>query len=85
MEMIIIEDLRCRGVNEEKIKLIMELLRQMERDETPPNLRNVERNRVKEKVELVNEVLGYIITEDITATNRLLKAAGCVVGRLLLG
>ena len=51
---------------------------------SPPNLRYVERSRLKEKVDQVNEVLGFIvIPDDISVINKLLAAAGCAVGRHL--
>ena len=75
--------LQVQGISEEKILLIEEIIEQMKSDEAPPNLRNVERKRLKSKVDEVNEVLKYIPTEYITATNKLLKAAGCVVARKL--
>ena len=42
----------------------------------PANLRYVERSRLKQKVDQVNEVLGFIV---IPAINKLLAAAGSVV------
>ena len=79
-----VEELRAMGVSEEKINLILEIRVQMEKDESPPNLRYVERSRLKQKVDQVNEVLGFIvIPDDITAINKLLAAAGSVVGRHL--
>ena len=45
----------------------------------PMNLRNVDRNTLKEKVRKVNSALRYIHTDDITETNRLILAAVVVV------
>ena len=71
-------------VGEEKINFILEIRLQMEKDESPPNIRYVERSRLKHKVDQVNEVLGFIVIPgNITAINKLLAAAQCVVGRHL--
>ena len=45
----------------------------------PMNLRNVNRNSLKEKVKKVNSALRYVHTDDITETNRLILAAAVVV------
>ena len=42
---------------------------------------NVERKQLKTKSDEINRVLNYIVTESITTTSRLLKAAGCVVAK----
>ena len=46
----------------------------MKTDKAPPSLRNVEGKQLKSKSDEVNRVL-YIVTENITPTSRLLKAA----------
>ena len=49
----------------------------------PPNLRHVERKTLKREVSKINSVLEDIPTSNITDTNKLLKAAGCVVAKRL--
>ena len=46
----------------------------MKTDKAPPSLRNVEGKQLKSKSDGVSRVL-YIVTENITPTSRLLKAA----------
>ena len=70
-------------ISDDKARLIDEIIEQMKSDETPPNLRNVERKRLKLIVDEVNDILKFIPSEDITTINQLLKAAGCVVARKL--
>ena len=55
----------------------------MKTDEAPFNLRNVERKQLKSNCDEINRVLNYIVTESITPTSWLLKAAGCVVAKKL--
>ena len=56
----------------------------MKTDKAPPNLRNVEREKLKSKNDETNILLNYIVTENITTTSRLLKAAGCAQRNLVL-
>ena len=49
----------------------------------PPNLRNIERRWLREKVNEVNKILTFIETKDIIQTNELLLAAGRVVAMRL--
>ena len=51
-------------------------------DKAPPSLRNAEGKQLKSKSGEVNRVL-YIVTENITPTSRLLKAAGYLVAKKL--
>ena len=50
-------------------------------EESPRNSRNIERKRLKEKVDKVNKALAIKDTKDITHTNELLLAAGQVVAK----
>ena len=43
------------------------------------NLRAMDRKKVKEKLEVVNEVIDKVISRDITDTNRIILAASNVV------
>ena len=51
--------------------------------ECPPNLRNVEKCRLRGKIAKVNEIIHYLETKYITETNDLLLAIGRVVARRL--
>ena len=46
-------------------------------------LKNVKRKQLKLKSDEINRVLNYIVTENITSTSRLLKAACCVMAKKL--
>ena len=50
----------------------------------PPNLRNIERPRLREKVDEMNKILTFIETKVRTQTNELLLAVGRVVGKRLV-
>ena len=47
------------------------------------NLRAMDRKKVKEKLEVVNEVIDKVISRDITDTNRIILAASNVVADLV--
>ena len=47
------------------------------------NLRAMDRKKVKEKLEIVNEVIDKVISRDITDTNRIILAAANVVADLV--
>ena len=73
----VIADMEKGGCSIEEIQMPREILESVKKEEDPPpNLRNVERKRLKEKVKEVNKVLAFMETKDITQTNRLLLAAG---------
>ena len=62
---------------------MQEILEQMKMDEMPPNLRHVEKKKIKMEIDKINGVLEVIITANITETNKLIKAASCVVAKHL--
>ena len=51
----------------------------MKTDENPPNLRNIQRKRLKSKSNEINRALNYISVENISLKARLLRAAGYAV------
>ena len=71
------------GMNEEERRLRQDIINQMEMNQMPPNLRHVERTKLKQEVGKVNSVLDTIPTSSISETNNLLKAAACVVAKNL--
>merc|ERR1712080_627339 len=75
--------MRTKGLSEEKCQLVKEIMEQMDKEEMPMNLRNVERKKLLQRVKKIDEVLKEIPTKGITDTNRVLNAAGCIVGRKL--
>ena len=70
-------------MTEEMKQIVNEIAKLMKTDEAPPNLRHVERKKLNEEAKKVNEALQYIQTGNITHTNKLLKAAGCLVAMRL--
>ena len=77
------DNMVTKGYTEEEIQLVKEIMEQMEKDETPMNMRNVERDKLVKKVKEIDKVLKEIPTERITDTNKVLNAAGCIVGKKL--
>ena len=68
-------------IDEESRKILQDVIAKYNGTEElmPMNLRNVNRNTLKEKVRKVNSALRYIHTDDITETNRSILAAAVVV------
>ena len=80
----VIADMEKGGCSIEEIQMPREILESVKKEEDPPpNLRNVERKRLKEKAKEVNNVLAFMETKNITQSNRLLLAAGQVVSKRL--
>lgn len=80
----VIQRMERDGCNREKINLAREIMESMkDESECPPNLRNIERRRLREKIAEVNKIIHYLETKDITETNDLLLAIGRVVARRL--
>ena len=80
----VVNSMEEKGCSMEEVQLAKEMLENFKNGEEPPtNLRNIERKRLKEKVDKVNKVLAFIETKDITHTNELLLAAGRVVAKRL--
>ena len=72
------------GLDDEYIDLAFKILKEYEKGSNtkPYNLRRLDRRKVKQKVQEVDEILSYITTKDITERNNLMRAAAV---RLLLG
>ena len=70
-----------RGIDEEDIRDMQEIWDQMEMDEMPPNLRHVEKKKLKIEISKTNAILELMNTSNITDTNKLLRAAACVVAK----
>ena len=70
-------------IDEDTKEITNELVELMRTDETPPNMRHIERKKLKEEATKVNEILQCVQTDNITDTNKLLKAAGCLVAKRL--
>ena len=68
-------------IDEESRKILQDVIAKYNGTEEliPMNLRNFNRNVLKEKVRKVNSALRCIHTDDITETNRLILAAAVVV------
>ena len=73
------------GCSREKINLAREIMESMKNEsESPPNLRNIEKCRLREKIAEVNKIILYLETKDITETNDLPLAIGRVVARRIV-
>ena len=64
------------------LEMILTRMRK-EQDDIPPNLRYVDRSKVKATTQKVNQIIQVIETSNITETNRLIIAAANVVADLL--
>ena len=71
------------NVGEDKIRLREKLLDQIQtkEDTNPPNLRSVDRRKVKEKTKAVDSIIHYIPITDLEEINNLRKAIAHVVAR----
>ena len=80
----VVNSMEEKGCSKEEVQLAKEILESFKNgEEPPPNLRNIERKQLKEKVDEVNKVLSLMETKDITQTTELLLAAGRVVAKRL--
>ena len=80
----VVNSMEEKGCSMEDVQLVKEILERFKnREELPPNLTNIERKRLKDKVDEVDKVVALIETKDITHTNELLLAAGRVVAKRL--
>ena len=69
------------GFNDNEKELLKDVLNNITNnpDKIPPNLRYIERKKVKEATNRINKVISIITTENITETNTLIRAAAnCV-------
>ena len=73
------------GMTKEQTNIINMLKEELRKTniENPPNLRNVDRLRLKSYTEKVDKALDQIIVNDLEQLNNLVKAGGNVVARLL--
>ena len=74
-------EMREQGCSDDKITILRIILDELDSSEVnkPPNLRSVDRSRLKKAVREVNVVVGFIQTRSITETNRVLIVAANVV------
>ena len=73
--------MHSEDLTEDERGMVQEIVQQMKTKEAPPNLRYCAKKKLEEETCKVNRVLACIKTCDITATNELLKAAGCIVAK----
>ena len=73
------------GHGDEKIKLMNMLVEELSKDEItkPPNLRHVDRKKIKEKTAEVDKILGYVQVNTLEEIDNLTKTAGNLVAKLL--
>ena len=64
-----------------QLEIFTQIIELMESNDlpNPPNLRRIDRRRLKEAVIKVNDVISAVKTDDITQTNRLIKPVGAIV------
>ena len=75
----------AEGISDDQRDILEMILTRMrkEQDDIPPNLRYVDRAKVKATTQKVNQIIQVIETSNITETNRLIVAAANVVADLL--
>ena len=71
--------------NEEKKELLMRVAKEIRYDpeRIPPNLRYIDRKKVREAAVKTNKIVCFIKTERITETNSVLHTAGNVVAEMV--
>ena len=79
------EKMRADGLGEEEIKIMRMLQEKLSKEEMqqPMSLRFIDRKKRKEKTLQVDKVIPYLGTNNLFQCNKILKAAGCVVERLV--
>ena len=71
--------------NEEEKELLMRVVKEIryEPERIPPNLRYIDRKKVRAATMKINKIVSLIKTETITETNSLLRAAGNIVAEMV--
>ena len=71
--------------NEEEKELLMRVAKEIRHDpeRIPPNLRYIDRKKVREATVKINKIVSLIKTETITETNSVLRSAGNIVAEMV--
>ena len=79
------EKMRADGLGEEEIKIMRMMQEKLSKEEMqqPMSLRFIDRKKLKEKTLQVDKIIPYLGTNNLFQCNKILKAAGCVVERLV--
>ena len=79
------EKMRADGLGEEEIKIMRMMQEELSKEEMqqPMSLRFIDRKKLKEKTLQVDKIIPYLGTNNLFQCNKILKAAGFVVERLV--
>ena len=82
---ILVKKAEMERYNEEEKELLMRVAKEIRYDpeRIPPNLRYIDRKKVREATVKISKVVSLIKTETITETNSVLRAAGNVVAEMV--
>ena len=81
----IIDVMRKDECTENQIELLSMLMQELDKDKVkqPPNMRNTDRTKLKEKTAEVDKIIKYVPINSLSEVNDLMKAVGNVVAKLL--
>ena len=81
----IIDVMRKDKCTENQTELLSRLMQELDKDkvEQPPNMRNTDRRKLKEKTAEVDTIIKYVPINSLSEVNDLMKAVGNVVAKLL--
>ena len=82
---ILVKKAEVERYNEEEKELLMRVAKEIRYDpeRIPPNLRYIDRKKVREATVKINKVVSLIKTETITETNSVLRATGNFVAEMM--
>ena len=82
---ILVKKAEMGRYNEEEKELLMRVAKEIRYDpeRIPPNLRYIDRKKVREATVKINKIVSLIKTETITETNSVLRAAGNVAAEIV--
>ena len=82
---ILVKKAEMERYNEEEKELLMRVAKEIRYDpeRIPPNLRYIDRKKVREATVKINKIVSLIKTETITETNSVLRATGNFVAEMM--
>ena len=82
---ILVKKAEVERYNEEEKELLMRVAKEIRYDpeRIPPNLRYIDRKKVREATVKINKIVSLIKTETITETNSVLRATGNFVAEMM--
>ena len=77
--------MKADGVRDDDIRVLRMLQEELSKNEIedPINLRFCDRRKLKEVTAQVDRVIPYLESSNLLQCNKIMKATGCVVGKLL--